>query len=197
MKLIERACLTLSLLGILLKLLLIRSGNPVLIISASLLSFVYFYFGFALLNGIGFRAMFKKASYANISTGRILGAIGVGFFLSIILIGLLFKLMIWNGAQEMITIGATGLFMVLLAACVVMVIKRKSLDSFYKGIFVRGGVALLLAVIVFLTPGRSLIRIYHRDNPAFAELMIKALENPQDEELQKQYEEAREKEYNK
>src|SRR5258706_11537060 len=101
MKIIERASLIISLVGFLLKLLLIRTGNPTLIISASLLSFIYFYFGFALLNNIGFRAMFKKASYANISIGRILGAIGVGLFLSIVLIGILFKLQIWNGSNEM------------------------------------------------------------------------------------------------
>ncbi|MBI1767269.1 MAG: hypothetical protein HYR67_02710 [Bacteroidetes bacterium] len=197
MKLIERAGLIISLLGFLLKLLLIRTGNPILIISASVLAMIYFYFGFALLNDIGFRTMFKKASYADISTGRVLGAIGVGLFLSIVLIGILFKLQIWNGSREMITIGATGLFMTLLAAGIVFLIKRKTIDSFYKGIFVRGVVALLLAVIVFLTPGRSLIRIYHRDNPAFAELMIKALENPQDEELQKQFDDAMGREHNK
>src|SRR5882762_1302875 len=116
MKVIERATLIISFLSFLLKLLLVRSAIPVFIISISLLSCIYFYFGFALLNGIGFQAMFKKASYVGISSGRMIGAIGVGFFLSVILIGILFKLQIWMGSVEMITIGTTGLFVTLLAA---------------------------------------------------------------------------------
>jgi len=195
MKQIERATLISSFVAFVLKLLSVHDVNPIFIISTSLLSCVYLYFGFALLNSVGFRAMFKKASYDNVSAGRIIGAIGVGFFLSIIVIGILFKLMIWSGSHEMLTIGTTGLVITLLAAGVVFLIKRKNLDLFYQGIFVRGAFAILFAVIVFLTPGRSLIRIYHRDNPVYAELMIKALENPEDEELQKQFDDAREKEY--
>lgn len=194
MKIIERATIIIAFLGFLLKLLLVRSGMSIFIIGSSLLSCIYFYFGFALLNGIGFRTMFKKTSYTNINAGRIIGAIGVGIFLSIISIGVLFKLQIWNGSREMLTIGATGLFMTLMAAGVVLLFKHKGMDSFYKGIFVRGIAALTIAVIVFLTPGRSLIRIFHRDKPAYAELMIKALEYPQDDAIQKQFDDAREKE---
>jgi hypothetical protein len=195
MKLFERATLIISVLAFILKLLLVHSVNPVFIISVSLLSFIYLYFGFALLNGIGFSVMFRKASYINISSGRILGAIGTGFFLSIIIIGILFKLMIWNGSHEMLTIGTTGLFLTLLAAGVVFLIKRKNVDLFYQGIFARGGLAILFAGIIFLTPTHSLVRIYHRDNPDYAELMIKVLENPENEELQKQFDDAREKGY--
>jgi hypothetical protein len=195
MKLIERATLIISVLAFILKLLLVHSVNPVFIISVSLLSFIYLYFGFALLNDIGFSAVFRKASYINISSSRILGAIGTGFFLSIIVIGILFKLMIWNGSHEMLTMGSVGLFMTLVTAGLVFLIKRKNLDLFYQGIFVRGGLAILFAGIVFLTPTHSLVRICHRDNPDYAELMIKALENPEDEELQKQFDDARGKEY--
>jgi hypothetical protein len=183
MKLLEKITFAFSLIGIVLKLLLIRSGNPTLIISASLLSSIYFYFGFALVNGVGFRAMFKKASYAAISGIRIVAGIGLGVFLSIVVIGSLFKLQIWMGSIEMITIGSTGLLVTVLAASVVFLIKRKTLDAFYRGIFLRGAVAFIFAFIIFAIPARSLIRIYHRNNPAYAELMIKALENPQDKEM--------------
>ena len=194
MKLFEKITFALSLIGILLKLLLIRTGNPVLIISASLLSCIYFYFGFALINGVGFRAMFKKASYAPISGIRIVAGIGVGLFLSIVVIGSLFKLQIWMGSIEMITIGSTGLFVIFLAAGVVFLVKRKSLDAFYRGIFLRGAIAIIFAFIIFAIPSRSLIRIYHRDNPAYGELMIKALENPQDKEIQDEFDKALERE---
>ncbi|MBS1559471.1 MAG: hypothetical protein JST69_12180 [Bacteroidetes bacterium] len=190
MKLLEKITFALSLIGIMLKLLLVRSGNPVLIIGASLLSCIYFYLGFALINGIGFRAMFKKASYAAIRGIRIVAGIGIGLFLSIVVIGSLFKLQIWMGSIEMMAIGSTGLLITVLAASVVFLVKRKSLDLFYRAIFLRGAIAFIFALIIFAIPSRSLIRIYHRDNPAYAELMIKALENPQDKEIQDEFDKA-------
>ena len=193
MKLLEKITAFLSLIGLLLKFLLIQSGNAVFIISASLLASIYFYFGFALINNVGFRAMFKKSSYANISSIRIIAGIGVGGLLSIVVIGLLFKLQIWMGSIEMIKIGTTGLLVTVVIAGIVFLLKRKSLDPFYKGIFTRGAIALIFALLVFTIPSRTLIRVYHRNNPAFGELMIKALENPEDEELQKQFDEALEK----
>ncbi|HCW06493.1 MAG TPA: hypothetical protein DGG95_03900 [Cytophagales bacterium] len=194
MKLIERIILLVFFLAILLKAGLFRGTRASLEISTLLLSMLYFYFGFALFNGIGFRAMFKKSSYAGVSVGKISGAIALGLALSSVLIGILFKLMFWPGANEMIMIGGTGLLIILLVASVVMVIKKKSLDSFYKGIFLRGSVALIFALVFFFTSQKSLIRFFHRDNPTFAELMIKAMGNPQDEELQRQLEEAGEME---
>ena len=94
----------------------------------------------------------------------------------------------------MITIGATGLLVTVLAASVVFLIKRKTLDPFYRGIFLRGAIAIIFAFVIFAIPSRYLIRIYHRDNPAYGELMIKALENPQDKEIQDEFDKALERE---
>ena len=195
MKILERGSIILSVVGLLMKILIVRGGNELLMIGMTLLMLVYWTFGFAVFNNIQLKAIFKKSSYAGISSGRIVGAIGVGGFLSIIVTGLLLKLLILAGAREMITIGVTGLFITLFAAGVVFILKKKNMDSFYKQIFVKGGLAVILGITLFLTPTSSLIRFYHRDDPLYAELFIKAVENPYDKEIQKKFEEAREKKY--
>jgi hypothetical protein len=195
MKILERGSIILSVIGFLLKILRLSGGNELLMIGMTLFVLVYWTLGFALFNNIQLRAIFKKSSYAGISSGRIVGAIGVGGFLSVTTIGLLFKLLILTGAREMITIGVTGLVITLFAAGVVFLLKKKNMDSFYRQIFVKGGIAIILGITLYLTPARSLIRFYYRDDPAYAELFVKAVENPYDEQIQKEFEEARDKKY--
>jgi glucan phosphoethanolaminetransferase (alkaline phosphatase superfamily) len=194
MKLIERIALFEVLAAFLLRVMLFKAVIPFMIIGLSLLSMIYFYFGFALFNGIGFRGVFKKASFANVSTSRIIGAVGFGLALSIISIGILFKLLIWNGANEMLIIGASVLFCILVIAGVTFLMKKKPVDVFYKGIFMRGIAALILACVLFFVPGRALIQLYYRNDPEVGELMIRAQENPNDEESQKALDKAMEEE---
>ena len=122
-----------------------------------------------------------------------MGAIGVGFFLSIVVVGMLFKLLILTGALEDLTIGITGLVATLFAAGIIFIIKKKKMDSFYKNIFLKGAIALLIGTSIYLTPTRSLIGFFYRNNPAFGELLLKAVENPYDKDIQKEYEEALER----
>lgn len=192
MKLLERICILLFVVGFAMKTMLLRGGNELVMIGLTLLSMVYFYLGFALFNGIGLKSIFKQSSYTGTGTGRILGAIAVGGFLSITTIGLLFKLLILTGAREMLAIGVTGLAIALFAAGFLFIFQRKSMNSFYKKIFVKGGIAIILGVTLYLTPSSALIRFYYRDDPAYAELYVKALENPSDEQIQKEFEDAQE-----
>jgi hypothetical protein len=195
MKILERGSIILSVIGFLMKIMRVSGGNELLMIGMTLLAIIYFYFGFALLNNVALKGIFKKSSYSNANSLRIVGAIGVGILLSIVVIGLLFKLLILTGAIEMLTIGVVGLVVTLFAAWIIFIIKKKQLDAFYMGTFVRGGIAVMKGIILYLTPASSLIRFYHRDDPAYAELFVRAVENPYDEQIQKEFEEAREKKY--
>src|SRR5271169_521226 len=111
MKILERGSIILSVIGFLMKIMRISGGNELLMIGMTLLAFIYFYLGFALLNNVAVKDIFKKSSYPN--SLRVVGAMGVGIFLSIVAIGILFKLLILTGATEMITIGVVGLVVIL------------------------------------------------------------------------------------
>ena len=75
---------------------------------------LYFYLGFALFNDIGFRDLFKKATFENIRRKRIYMAIAYGITFSTILTGVLFVVLMWVGGQEMLFIGLSSLLILAL-----------------------------------------------------------------------------------
>jgi NAD/NADP transhydrogenase beta subunit len=100
---------SLVLIALVLKLAHLPGSNFILVISLSYLSFLYFYLGFALFNNISLRQIPKRESYKKISTLRIIGAIGAGLALSQTAIGILFTLLRWPGANNLLQIGLIGL----------------------------------------------------------------------------------------
>src|SRR4051812_16939260 len=105
MKLTERILISLTVLGVLLKLLLIPGASIIFLISIVLLWGLYFVFGFALFNNIRLRNIFKGKSYAHTNALRITGAACTGIVLSMLLNGILFKILHWPGAQVMLLSG--------------------------------------------------------------------------------------------
>jgi hypothetical protein len=188
MKVFEQILVAIALLGFLMKVMLIRGGSELLFLGCTLGALFYWSLSFATFNHIPLSAIFKKTSYANVSAGRILGSIGLGMALCTIIIGIQYRLLLLGGAAEMITIGAASLTVLLLAALLVMVFKKRASDGFYRGVFIRGGLALLIGIFVFFVPARQWIRLYHRDNPQYRDLFIKAHENPTDQAAQDEFE---------
>ncbi len=193
MKLIECVSIGLVIVGFLMKLIPIRYAGEVLFIGALTSLLFYWCLGFAALNNIELRAIFKKSSYANVSGGRIVGAIGIGFCLACVAQGLTFKLLILTGATEVLTIGVTSLAMLLFAALVVMIFKRRMPDDFYRGVFIRGGLALLLGITAYMTPSTTLANIYYRNDPEYRDKLIQVLQNPSDKALADEWDEFQER----
>lgn len=157
-------------------------GNMLLILSLCFLSILYFYFGFALLNGISLRKVFKKSSYIGISSMRIVGAIGVGISLSTLIIGVLFKLMSWPGSYFMLLIGLV-FFGVFSAYALIKFFISKS--SFYFNILLRAFFFGSIGLLLLLLPSYTLSEIkYGKHHPAYVDA-LKALEaDPTNVELQ-------------
>ena len=193
MKILERGSILVAVIGLVMKIEGLDGGSLLLLLGLAFLSMVYFYLGFALFNGIPLKTIFNKSLYAGITSARIAGAIAVGGLISIITVGALFKLLLLTGAREMLAIGVTGLALTLFAAGFLFVFKRKKMSSFYRRIFVKGGIAIVVGVTLYLISTSTLIRFYYRDDPAYAELYVKAVENPQGEKIQREFEDAQEK----
>lgn len=70
-----------------------------------MLSCLYFSFSFTLFNKIQFTDIFKKDSFTKISASKVIIAIGAGIALSIILIGILFKILRWPFSNQNLLIG--------------------------------------------------------------------------------------------
>ncbi len=166
--------------SLILKLLLIPYSGILLTVTLMTLAFIYYPFGFAFFNEIRLRKIFKKESYKGISALRIIGAIAVGIGLSILCIGILFKLQSWAYSDTNLKFGLSVTFIALIIALIRLM---KVKDNFYKKILKRiiiiGGLGLILLFI----PRLSIIKIQFRNHPDYIKAYEAYLKNPDNEEI--------------
>lgn len=181
MKLTEKILGLFALMGIILIVATIPGGSTFTILGLGLLSMLYFYFGFAFFNGIRARDMFKKSSYKDIKAIRVVGAIAAGMLLSTVVIGIMFKIMMWAGASAMLLIG----FLPVLIIGIISVIKYSSnKDSYYKRILLRAVIFGGFALFLFLLPENTILQIRYRCCPDYVNAVIAASNDPDNEALQ-------------
>jgi putative Mn2+ efflux pump MntP len=114
------------------------------------LGLLYFYLGFALLNGIRFRNIFKADSYKGLGPWRIAIAIGTGIALSNITIGFMFSILGYPMAETLLTF---GIVLTVIMTILALIEKARDRNPFYRNIIIRCIVFLVLAVIFLLIPG--------------------------------------------
>jgi len=192
MRKIEFILGTFSLIAITLKLLQVSGGDVLSMWVLSALSLFYYLISFAYFNDIKLRNIFKKESYKVTNAKKIIGAIGLGFALSATVIGCLYKLQFYFGADTNLLIGLVTLLIILIIA-IIFYFRNKT--NFYvkifKRIFIIGGLGLIL----YLTPHTTLVNIYYRNYPDYANALNKAMSNPDDNELWKKVDEEKQKMY--
>ncbi len=162
MKLFEKVMIIVAVAALLLKAFDLPLGDLLLSVSCSLLSIIYFLFGFALFNAIRFRKMFKKDSYAGISARRIIAAIGFGWFLSSIIIGIMLKLLFLPGGNLQI---ASGLIIGLLVMVISLIFYKKKKKEFFFRVLARALPIALIGLIIWAIPTGQLIDFFERKNP--------------------------------
>lgn len=170
-------------LSIIMKLLHFAGSGLLLTLSLLSLSIFYFLFSVALFNKIHLKKRPADEDKPKTFTKRVIGSIFLGFTLSIILNGILFKLQLWPGGELMMYIGIIFLVFILVVASIFYF---RSRDRFYKRVFTRSIIIGLTGVLIFLLPMSTLIDIYFRDYPEYAELYKITLVDPQNMELQEQ-----------
>ena len=180
MKKAEIIIATLSIIALGLNLLLIPGGGVLTVLTLSTLSMIYFYLGFALFNDIKLRRIFKKDSYKEISSLRILGAVGAGFALSMTTIGFMFKFQSWQGADFNLGAGLVGLLIVTIIGAIKY---SKNKSNYYIRIFKRTAILGGLGLILMLIPKTSWIELKYRNQPEYVEALKKAMADPDNKEL--------------
>ena len=190
MKKTEITILTISIIAIALNFFLVPGGSVLTVFSLGFLATIYFYFGFALFNDIRLRNIFKKASYKDIASPRIVGAIGAGVALAITAIGILFKLLSWPGASLNLGAGLLGLIIVF----IIWTIKYfNNKSNFYLPIFKRAGLFGVLGLVLLLTPKSTFIDIKYRNHVNYANALKNSIADPTNEELHRILDEERTK----
>jgi hypothetical protein len=171
---------------------LIPGGTIILILSMFMLSLLYFFLSFVLFNNIGFRKIFRKVSYKDTSSNRILFSFVTGIFLSATVFSILFKLLFWSYASIILMFGIIGLFVI----SVILIRKRAKVDSpFYSDVLKRTIVACLVATILSLIPSQLMAKIRYREEPEYANALIDVMNNPNNAEYQRKLDDENEKRF--
>lgn len=190
MKRTEQILVLLAVLAVILNMALVPGGVAFTLLTLALLSCLYFNFSFALLNGIRFRKLFKKESYQGVSTLQIIGAIGAGFALSILLVGIMFKLLRWPGASINLM---TGLLLTIIVTIVCVIRYFINTSVFCKRVLTRTVVAAVAGIILLMIPSQAIVHFKYRNYPAYLEAFDNYQEHPDDVELLRHMDEERRK----
>ena len=150
-------------------------------ITSLVLSLIYFFLSFGLLNEIRLRNIFKKESYAGKSSWRIIGTILTGLVLSLVVIYSLFKFMRWPFGNEGLRISLYGLIIVLVITIIKLVLSK---NKFYRNLLIRLGIIGLFANLLYLTSEESILEMKYRNYPEYVDAEKKLMKDPMNKELQ-------------
>ncbi len=145
MKIIEKILLTISILGLCLRLFSVEGGVFLSTLSFMLLSLFYLFFGFLLFNEIPWRGIFKNNSYKAIKWKRLLWSVTVGLVFAIVVPGVLFALNKWMGAPIILSGGLILLSPVFIINLILYICKS---SKFYSSILIRSGILLTTGFIL-------------------------------------------------
>jgi hypothetical protein len=169
-----------ALMGLIMKFFLIPGGSALFVPALMLLATVYYLLGFALFNNIRFRGIFKKESYKGISAMHIIGAICTGFVLSVICVGILFKVQHYPGYVTYLIVGLIAVGIILIMS-LLRFFKNRS--PYYKQIFLRIAIWGILGLSLLVISESAMVRIQFRNHPDYIKAFEAYKANPQDEEL--------------
>ena len=179
-----------ALVAIVFKFLHFPGASILLCLSLGILSILYYPLGFALLNNLKFRHLFKKESYKATTVKRIIGGAGAGIAFSFSVIGVLFKFQSWPGAIIMLYGGLLGVIMI----TSVSIVKRiKHADIYYSNILKRALLYGTFCIFLLCISNRTFMTWKYPNNPEYVNALLAAQASNNDQVLWDKVEEEREK----
>ena len=185
MRITEIVLAALILLGLIFKFTLIPGGGLLLTAGFTFLSMLYFFFGFALLSGMGFRGMLKSSSFSELSTLKVMGFVGAGWSLSTLCLGILFKVQYWPGSEIQLTVGlVTAMIVVGIALFKYLNGKRR----YYRSVLLRFFILGSFSLIMISVSTSEIERLIYRNHPEYLNAYENYLQNPDDPKLKEKME---------
>lgn len=181
MKRVEKVFLIILIVSLIYKYLYGVGSSLLLLLSINILAVFYLYFSFALLNDIEFRKIFKKASYPKNVRKRLAISIFTGIAISTSLMGILFKIQDYPGA-DLLLLASLGFTM---ALSLITLYKNYKVDGdFYFNVFIRVGITALIIISMFKIPEKALLEWQYPDSPEYIKAVIDVRNNPKNDSLQ-------------
>lgn len=181
MKKIEFSFLAVAFAAVLMSLFRIPFGAVIVILSFSTMAILYPPYGYFGINKLTIKDL-SNAEINNLPALRSGLGVCLGISISILLIGSMFKLMSWPGADPMLYVGVGFQALILIVTIIVA-----SMDSYKSYFFV------FTRIILFGLPGLFLLSLSpyaileykYREHPAYIEALKKSKADPTNQELRK------------
>lgn len=177
-------------LGVTLHLMNIPGGAIFTTTFSLVLSFLYCPLGVFLFNNVKLSRIGKKESYNGLNVFKQVSFVLVGVGLQVLVLGILFKVMFWPGANIMSVMGLVTIVPVFIISVIAFINgPRKFFSKIVKRVIVYSGLAMLLAFM----PKYLFLDIKYREYPEFAAALKAYNEDPDNAELNKKKDEELEK----
>lgn len=176
--------------SILMKMFHIPGHGILMVLSSTILSLLYTYFGFALFNNIRFRNIFKKKSYKNISTRNITIAIISGIIFGLAMLGVLFKFQSYPGTAALLNPGAIGIILIFITGIIFYFILNKK-EIFFKKLLIRTLLVGSISLFLFFVPDKNWYQWKYKEFPDYYEAILESKKHPDSLEIQNKLEEER------
>lgn len=180
---VELLFITTAIIAFIMKLLHIAGSNILIVVSLMSLAMLYFIAGYFIFNDV--KLSFKKSEHP-LSAKRITFSIAFGWALSTLIVGMLFRLMIWQGSDVQISSGLVLTMLPMLFLLLYIQFKKLDVGS-VKQILLRGSLGIILGLALFNISEVGIVNLYYRDMPEYRDAMIRTIEHPDDPEAQKEW----------
>ncbi|OGX90535.1 GldL-related protein [Hymenobacter coccineus] len=161
--LVEKIAWPAALLGLAAKWALVPAGSYLLLLGLGALATVYFLRSYWPATSAAGEAPATAATFLDDYLRKV-----TGISAAVTLVGTLFKLLNWSSGNTMLVVGVATMALV-----VVLSAFRQYLSWFAVAIAAVGGLALYV-------PSETLIRQFHRNDPALVEKLVYQLHHPRD-----------------
>ena len=185
MKMLEKLLALAIVIALIMKFSLIPGSDIIALWAMLTLACLYYPLGFLFLNQIRLRHIFKRDSYQNLTAVQIILAVVTGMGLSTIVIGSLFKLLTFSGADNMLFV---GLIMTGVASIVSVVLSMARKDANRKFTFWRVGIIGVAGLLLIFTSDLAIVKVQYRNHPEYIVAYRNYLVDPGNEELYKKVE---------
>jgi hypothetical protein len=143
-------------------------------LTLSLTAVLYGYLGFAHLNAVRLKDLFKKEAYKELTYKEFIVAISAGAGMGLLLNYVLFTIMYWSVGSWFLFVGLS----LLVLSTVLILVFRLRQGELAKTIFRKGGVVLAFTLLIYFLPDETCFSIRYRSTPSYVEAMKTYRENP-------------------
>ncbi|HSZ25836.1 MAG TPA: hypothetical protein VK766_08970 [Cytophagaceae bacterium] len=182
MKFLEKVLIVLAFIGLLVRALMWQGGEIFLTVALPSLSILYLLMSWS---------VFKDKNHGH----NIFLSMMTGLSFSIAVIGILFKLLLWKGGD---TILIAGLMVMAISKIIGLLLKWKyadALENYFKNLFLRYYIIAGITLIVFLIPSKTIVFLYHRDDPQYVTLYLRYFNEPSNMKYREDFFRYRSKKY--